>query len=359
MDHINPASWKGDTRVGNVILRSSWDEGRRLAGTNLAAASIDNPFEMMEHGDGYDIMCPFGGNKMVLIDGAIAAGEEEETAEERDDMVPIEDVDRNVAEPSESEQFEPDLDDVADAEEAIYADTASAKHEAWLTVDSLSPQKRQHKSTVLRFYSSPLTVAESKDRLKRVRGFSQFDENIHTLPDINVSIEKGKILSIEDPALTLVRCDNMVFLAVIKVLDIRLGSAPVQTVPAHLVHEPNVRMRGQVMHLTMTDTSHQPDAPDWEWTGLMEPGAAMSGLREIEGCRIDLIDAAVCSRTKGRDIGMSTYTFRSGELRASAALLHEHLVNDLHRLPSVRATDSFPYRSDKGIFLFHCAELFS
>ena len=355
MDHINPMSWKGDTRVGNVILRSSWDEGRRLTETNLAAASIDSPFEMMEHGDGYDIMCPFGGNKMVLVDGAIAVGEEEETAEERDDMVPIEDVDRNVAEPSESEQFEPDLDDVADAEEVIYADTASAKHEAWLTVDSSSPQKRQHKSTILRFYSSPLTVAESKDRLKRVRGFSQFDENIHTLPDINVSIENGKILSIEDPALTLVRCDNMVFLAVIKVLDIRLGSAPVQTVPAHLVHEPNVRLRGQVMHLTMTDTSHQPDAPDWEWTGLMEPGAAMSGLRDIEGSQIDLIDAAICSRTKGRDIGMSTYTFRSGELQASTALLHEHLVNDLHRLPSVWATDSFPYRSDKGTFLFHCS----
>jgi hypothetical protein len=47
----------------------------------------------------------------------------------RDDTVPIEEGDRNVAEPSESEQFEPDLDDVADAEEAIYADTASTKHE--------------------------------------------------------------------------------------------------------------------------------------------------------------------------------------------------------------------------------------
>ena len=88
---------------------------------------------------------------MVLIDGAIATGEEEETAEERDDMVPIEDVDRNVVEPSESEQFEPDLDDmdVADTEEVIYVDTASAKHEAWLTVDSSSPQKCQHKSTIL------------------------------------------------------------------------------------------------------------------------------------------------------------------------------------------------------------------
>ena len=177
---------------------------------------------------------------MVLIDGAITAGEEEETAEEHDDMVHIEDVDQNVSEPSESEQFEPDLDDMANAEEVIYADTASAKHEAWLNVDISSPQKSQHKSTILWFYSSPLTVAESKDRLKHVHGFSQFDENIHTLPDINVSSEKGKILSIKDAALTLVHCDNMVFLAVIKVLDICLGSAPVQTVPAHLVDEPTV-----------------------------------------------------------------------------------------------------------------------
>jgi hypothetical protein len=203
MDHINPKSWKGDVRVGNLILRSSWDEGRTLGERDLAEASMDNPFQIMEDGDGYDIMCPFGGNKMVLIHGAIATGEEEETADEWDDIV-LTGGDDNIMEPLESEQFEPDLDDVADAEEVIYADTASGKHEAWLAVDSSSPQKRQHKSIILRFYSSPLTVAQSKDRLKRVRGFSQFDEDVRIPPDIDTSIEKGKILSVEDPALTLV-----------------------------------------------------------------------------------------------------------------------------------------------------------
>ena len=63
---------------------------------------------------------------------------------------------------------------------------------------------------------------------------------MRTLPDINASIEKSKMLSIEDPALTLVGCNNMVFLAVIKVLDIHIGSASEQTLLAHLVHEPNV-----------------------------------------------------------------------------------------------------------------------
>ena len=107
------------------------------------------------------------------------------------------------------------------------------------------------------------------------------------------------------------------------------------------------------MCLTVTNTSHQPDTPDWQWTGLMEPGAAMSGLRDIEGSRIDLIDADLTSRTKGRDLGSSTYAFRSGKLRSSAALLYERLANDLHRLPTIRSTDSFPYRSEKGVLHFH------
>jgi hypothetical protein len=239
MDHINPKSWKGDTCVRNLILRSSWDEGRRLGERILAAASMGNPFQLMEDGDGYDMMCPFGGNKMVLIHGVIVTGEEEETAEERDEAVSAGDNNEAVT-PPESEQFEPDLDDVANGEEVIYADAASPTYEAWIAVDSSSPQKRQHKSTILRFYSSPLTVAQSKDRLKRVRGFSQFDENVRMPSDVNATIEKGRILSVEDPALTLVRCDNMVFLAVIKILDIRIGSANEQTVSANLVHEPNV-----------------------------------------------------------------------------------------------------------------------
>ena len=53
----------------------------------------------------------------------------------------------------------------------------------------------------------------------------------------------------------------------------------------------------------MTDTSHQQDAPDWEWNGLMEPGAVMSGLRDIEGSRIGLVDADLCPHTQGWDIG--------------------------------------------------------
>lgn len=34
-----------------------------------------------------------------------------------------------------------------------------------------------HKSSVLRLLSDPLTFTESRDRLKRVRGYSQYNES--------------------------------------------------------------------------------------------------------------------------------------------------------------------------------------
>ena len=82
LDHLNPRSWKGDVYVRNVILRSCWQEGRRIAEIELREASIDSPFDEMENGDGFDMLCPFGAGRIVLINGPIVPGEEEETEEE-------------------------------------------------------------------------------------------------------------------------------------------------------------------------------------------------------------------------------------------------------------------------------------
>jgi hypothetical protein len=53
-----------------------------VAEIELAEAAIDSPFHTMDTGDGFDILCPFGNGKIVLINGAVVEGEEEETPEE-------------------------------------------------------------------------------------------------------------------------------------------------------------------------------------------------------------------------------------------------------------------------------------
>jgi hypothetical protein len=69
VDHINPASWRGDVSVKPVVLTTSWYEGRHCAEDELNEAGWEAPFEQMVGDGGHDMLCLFGNGKMVLIDG--------------------------------------------------------------------------------------------------------------------------------------------------------------------------------------------------------------------------------------------------------------------------------------------------
>jgi len=241
LDHLNPRSWQGDVYVRNIILRSCWQEGRLLAEEELREASIDSPFREMESGEGFDMLCPFGDGRVVLVNGAIVPGEEEETEEERDEAFPPAGPSGSASVATDEAAMAPDLDDMAGYEDATNGESINRadqnrKFEAWLTVGDTpeSPGKLQHKSTILRFCSNPLTVSVSEDRLKRVCGFSKYNEPmVHSANfTLDAAEDADSMLAVEDPAVTLVRCNGLIFLAVIRLLDIRIDSAYVERLPA-------------------------------------------------------------------------------------------------------------------------------
>jgi hypothetical protein len=95
-------------------------------------------------------------------------------------------------------------------------------------------------------YLSPLTIADSKDWLKRIRGFSQYNESKSgpetlSLPSLPSSPEE-EMICVLDPALTLVRCNNKVFLAVFQVLGIRHGTVDVQSLPSRFLNRMFISM---------------------------------------------------------------------------------------------------------------------
>jgi hypothetical protein len=257
----------------------------------------------------YDILSPFGQSKMMLVDGTLFAGEEEETEEEHDlgsstnavpqssseqqgnlpDNPPSQATPASVPEPSSDADLEPDFDDAAGITDARNFST-KAPYDPWVLVDG----KKVHKATVLRLYSNPLAASDSKDRLKRVHGFSQYNENVIGVPTAIVSSgnpnEVDDILCVQDPALTLVRCNKKVFLAVFQILGIRVDGKNVQSLPVTHIHEPNVRINGQVMKLSILNNSHQLDAADWEWNGSFE---AQATFQNIEGHWVELINPVV------------------------------------------------------------------
>jgi hypothetical protein len=84
------------------------------------------------------------------------------------------------------------------------------------------------------------------------------------------------------------------------------------------------------MCIALIDSTHQPDRPDWQFTGLFEAGAGSLNLCNIEGLWIDVVDPVLQQRSQGVDLGNPTYAFCTAELRAMTALLHKRLRDDLH-----------------------------
>jgi hypothetical protein len=342
-DHLNPSAFTGDLRVSSVVLLGSWNEGRRLAEEELRSFGINPPFSRMETEDGYDMLCPFGNGKIVLV-GGLESGERDETEEERDDPTVIPSTDPQPPDVLDNVALQPDLDDLA-ATADVSMNIADKAPSAYVSVDPTS--KPIHKSSILRLYSSPLTINESRDRLKRVRGYSRYNEVKSDA--IQATAPGGKsedTLDVQDPAFVLVQCDKNLFLAVIQVLGIRRDGKEVSSIPSRFLTEPSTRVHGQVMKLCPIDfqTEKGPDDPDWEWNGNFE----MAGvLRDLYGRFITQVDPQLQQASRGRNKGEDTYVFKTSELRAIAAVMYERLAKE--SLPKVTITDSFPYRTENGM----------
>ena len=221
LDHINPRLWRGNVAVKNVVLLTCWSEGRRVAETQLSGAGWTAPFDEMERGEGFDMFCPFGQNRMVLMDG-LTEGERNEDDEEVDIGPPATGATaREQPHPLREDtniEYEPDLEDMA-AEEWIRQDAKGHKLEAYVVVDEDSGgNTSQHKSSVLRIFSN--NDPNSTDRLKRVQDFSRFNEAGRGLGLGATSDPYEPKINIEDPAATLVRSKNLIWLAIVQIVDI-------------------------------------------------------------------------------------------------------------------------------------------
>lgn len=354
-DHLNPAAFTGNLNVSSVVLLSSWNEGRRIAENDLQTFGHTAPFAKMEQEGGYDILCPFGKGKIILV-GGLQFGERDETEEEFDYPAAPVAGDILTTEPLDSE-IEPDLDDLAGVADISAATTKSPL--AYIPINSDdSSSKPIHKSSVLRLYSSPLSINESRDRLRRVRGYSRYNEVKSDIYDATPSDpESENTLDVQDPAFTLVQCDKSVFLAIIQVIGIRHDGKDLQTIPAHLLKEPNVRIHGQIMKLGLVQFEIGQeialDTADWEWLGTFEPQGV---LRDLNGQFIEQVDPQLQRASTGKNLGNNIYAFRTSELRSIAALMFERLGKET--FPKATITDSFPYRVENGTLSLHISLLF-
>ncbi|KAJ6583650.1 hypothetical protein B0H10DRAFT_1962136 [Mycena sp. CBHHK59/15] len=340
IDHITPQSWLGDVHVKDVSVRTTWMNGRGIAEDELRAALLEPPFESMVMTGGYSIFCPFGNNNIVLINPPVT-GERNEDVDESD-----------IGQATN-----------LTAVTALAATDRSGRRFGFPSVEgsrrisyySGSTTKKQHKATILRIYSSQFSVAESRDHLKRVCGFSWHSDAVSQPSDANEAIPGEPMVLVQDPAAILVRSNGFVWLAVVSISGFTCSTKHMETLPKHLLNEPNVHARVQIMELVPTKNLPRADSEegDWEWNGKFITTSGISKLCEVDRSLIQLLDPAVLPATNSSKNSMSTYHFKSVELVAIAASM-EMRTRSTKKLPEILFGSTFPYRTSAGFTCFVC-----
>jgi hypothetical protein len=342
VDHINPASWRGDVSVKNVVPLTSWEGGRRAAEKELEMAGISAPFADMDKGEGFDMFCPFGKGKIVLMNG-LSEGERNEDEEEQDNAPP---PSSDSAAPGSEGCIPdtPDLEDLALTEILCQDSQSTLPFEAYIDVNPGSDKdSRQHKSAVLRILLKDRYSRGATERLRRIARQPQYALPPKPSP---LGIESPEpCIEPGDPAALLLCSKDLIWLSIVEVIEIRRDSTEIEALPVRLLSEPNVRATVRSMCLkSLKDCADG----DWEWTGAFEPVTC-----HVEGRMLQVVDPSLTHSSRPSKDNMPTYCFHSYELVSIAAVLFGNLRGEIDNLPKVPWTDTFPYRSSAGISSYY------
>lgn len=341
VDHINPDSWEGDVRLANVLLVTSWNSGRHMVESRYSTTGIHDKLAELDR-NGYDMTFPFGTED-------VDDDEESEEDVEEHDQETTQAVDFTESEVSvvlEQPIFGVGEGPLLDLEDhaAIESNRGEkGSFDPFVEIDGKNISKPRALRELFKAMFS--VMGGSTDRLGRIAGLTRCA--VTTPAVIKTGIEPGSgssgprsVLSIGDPVATALKCEGNVFLAIVQINDILIDNESVLEIAPAFLMEPVVTVQFQALQLVeivdhVNDVDHT-DA-DWKWNRKME-----RPILKTRGSCIQVIDPDVSSRVPLEPV----YLFRSDELRALAAFVVDSITDEERlRLPSVKRSDFFPYRS--------------
>ncbi|KAG5634212.1 hypothetical protein H0H81_002859 [Sphagnurus paluster] len=287
VDHLNKESWTGDVTSGSCDIGLAWKEGSTAAANAFRTSQV--PSSMYDHPTifrtpGVDLLRPFGGDKYPGIEN---------------------DGDRSVHVLPSSEEDSPpiintnfnfnngDLDEIISSiESTSLEDQVEEADELALPSgpgidpnDYLSYNGRWiHKATVVRLILCKNVSPKSKDRLRRVAGFSSGLANRKGKLDLNTGeICGADVFVVGDPVVTLLRSDKTLSLTLLRTTDIKEDGTPCSSIPCSTIEnlQAKVALSGQILTIAVvprldSDGSAEDPSQDnsveleqwaWMWDG--------------------------------------------------------------------------------------------
>ncbi|CUA70771.1 Ubiquitin carboxyl-terminal hydrolase 34 [Rhizoctonia solani] len=363
VDHLNPRSWTGDVCVCNVVLSKSWSAGRIEAEEALRRAGITPDFDPKSlcasaGGLPVDLMRPFG--HYVGVNESIPDELDEGDPTPSSGPMPVisNSAPTEPVAPTEPSHFS--ASDFMDIEletplENLLAPPSmppgTSEHEIILT--SEGPLKRGwlkveghhvRLESATRLILGSTSTEKSTDRLRRVRGYTQY-------PSASKSDSiLGDFCLIGQPILGLVRVDDAIALAAARVVSIQIGTSrdPVEALSLDHLNRSDVILTGQILKL---DFSFDDRAWYWNQSYITSP-ASKKGKQSIAMNEKPLLvqfrshTIELTNPTISEHLGQLVWSFEHDGLIAAMDLLWSKCSETLHEIPVYSELFDFPYHWD-------------
>jgi hypothetical protein len=335
-DHIKPASWRGNLKLKNVSLQTSWNRGRKIVEDECNA--LKPILQQLDQIEGVDILSPNGTLlfKIPLAEDDVDVSLESASRSGSTAGAIGSDVESNFEMRIEVEDA---IGELADTD----TDGLGLRLETGRIIDNkvLIKGNEVSKARALSKYAKFRTHARSTDRLKRVQDVSRFNiGSVELNPHPETPTDSAETLVIGDPIATLVRIEDQFWLCIGEVNGLRIDGRPVKYVGFDMLVEDTVTVSHQMMGMRPATLADDPDGKhDWRTYTIKEYSSIVPG-RLIQSINPSLSETHT---------GAPFYLFQSTFLVALTASLFQSLtISDLKNVPKLNATPEYPYRENSG-----------
>ena len=333
-DHIKLGSWRGNVKLKDVSLQTSWNRGRRII--EQECESLNHVLHKLDELDGIDILSPFG---TLLVNVPLADDDIDESLEVPTDAL------ANIT--TELDFHETEMR--VTVEDELAANLTSSNSEITKAFDSkvLINSTAKNKARALKDFSKFCKHTGSTDRLKRVQSVLRYVDHgnsFTTETPNNTSamshVDDSSKIVMSDPIATLIRIKNDFWLCIGEVNGLRIDGQPVDFVSFEMLAEETVKVSYQMLGLRPAMLADDPEGRN-DWRSYMANEQSFT----VPGHLIQSVNPT----TSKAMLSMPFYLFQSTVLVALSASLFQILtISDLKNVPRLAASKEYPYREASG-----------
>lgn len=343
-DHIKPASWRGNVKVKDVSLQTSWNRGRHIveAECNFAKPIFSN----LETIAGIDLLAPFG---VLLFNVPLTADDIDESLEDPNALPTPSSQSPNmncsrknaITESETRVGVEDSLDDLASESESsetvVVQPLTGNKFSSKVLINGIEMAK----SHALARYSKFRFQASSTDRLKRVQEVERYGKINNLNPHMESPTDETAVLVISDPIATILHSEKRFWICLGEVNEIKIDGDLEDFVPVEMLGEDTVTISYQMLGLRPATSDDDPDLKnDWR-TYTIEERSFM-----VPGRLIQVVNPTISST---HIVDMPFYLFQSSMLVALTASIFQGLTTPhLKDVPKISPSQEYPYREASG-----------